>query len=131
MASIGGFFKAIGHGLKVVFGNPTALKLEAGIVGILFPGFGALATSAANSIATAEAGAIAAGAQTGTGAQKFAYALSLFGPVYDAWAKENNVTITDANKALFLQKIFDILQEAPEILSVATGQPVPAPVQNP
>lgn len=127
MASIGGFFKAIGHGLKVVFGNPTALKLEAGLVGILFPGFGQLALSAANSIISAESAAIAAGAQNGTGVQKFAYALSLFGPVYEAWAQQNNIAITDAHKQIFLQKIFDILQEAPEIMSLVTGQPVPAP----
>ena len=57
MASIGGFFKAIGHGLKVAFGNPTALRLEAGVVGILFPGFGTLANSAANAIISAEGAA--------------------------------------------------------------------------
>ena len=127
MASIGGFFKAIGHGLKVAFGNPTSLKIEAGVVGILFPGFGQLANSAANSIIAAEGAAIAAGVQNGTGVQKFAYALSMFGPVYEAWAQQNGVTITDAHKQEFLQKIFDILQSAPEILSVVTGQPpVPA-----
>lgn len=128
MASIGGFFKSLGHGLKVIFGNPTVIRLEAGVASILLPGFSPLINSAANAIINAEAGAIAAGVQSGTGVQKFAYALSQFGPVYEAWAKENNITVTDTGKQAFLQKVFELLQMAPEITQVITGQqaiPVP------
>lgn len=131
MASVGGFFKGLGHVFKVVFTNPVALKLEATAVGIAFPGFGILANSAADSIISAENTATAAGVQNGTGAQKFAYALSQFGPVYDVWAKQNNVEITDAHKQAFLQNIFNILQLSPQIVAVVEASHPTVPVANP
>lgn len=123
--SVGGFFKSLGHGLARAF-SPGAIKAEASIASIVLPEFSPLIMTAANAIISTEATAMAAGVQNGTGTQKFAYALMQFGPVYDNWAKQNNMPILAENKNAFLQKTFELLQTLPAIAAEVTQpqQPV-------
>ncbi|MDR3392485.1 MAG: hypothetical protein P4L77_12210, partial [Sulfuriferula sp.] len=85
------FFSSIGHFFAKIFGNPTAVRIEASIADIVLPGFSGLINSAATALINAETAAAAANMQNGTGVQKMAYAVSLFQTTYNTWAAQNGL----------------------------------------
>jgi hypothetical protein len=77
----------IGSGLKKFFEKaiPVAEAVEP-IVAVAFPGISVLYTATVTEIANAETAAIAAGAQSGTGAQKLAAVVAAITPTFTAYA---------------------------------------------
>jgi len=124
--TVGGFFKSLGHGIKVAFTDPKALNVEAGIAKLFLPEFAPLIDSAKNAIINAEVTAIAAGTQTGTGPQKFAIAAAQFVTTYTSWATKNGIVPTNEHMNAILQKVFELVQLAPELIMLEQTVPVPS-----
>ena len=73
MASFTSILTGVAHGFKKFFGGAVKVAQAAEpFVDIAFPGIAMLYNTTVNEVAKAEAAAIAAGSQTGTGAQKLA-----------------------------------------------------------
>ena len=73
MASFNSILSDIGNGLKKFFTGAVAVATAAEpFVDTLFPGVAPLYNAVLTEVGKAEAAAVAAGAQTGTGAQKLA-----------------------------------------------------------
>lgn len=107
----GNFFASIGHFFAKVFGNPTALRLEASVADLILPGFSPLINSAATALINAETAATAAGFQNDSGTQKMQIAISLFQSTYNAWAAQNNLSQEPAAVQNILQSVFNLLNE--------------------
>jgi hypothetical protein len=87
MASFKTILSDIGTGLKKFFGIAVdAAKAAEPIVDIAFPGISVLYNATVNEVASAEAAAIAAGAQSGTGAQKLALVVAAVTPYFQQYA---------------------------------------------
>lgn len=87
MASFKTILDDIGNGLKKVFTIGTEVaKAAEPFVDIAFPGIAPLYNATVAAVGTAETAAIAAGAQTGTGAQKLAAVVASITPVFTAYA---------------------------------------------
>lgn len=86
MASFVSILSNIGKGLKKVFGVAVeAAQVAEPVVDIIFPGYAIIYNSAVAAAVKAEAVAITAGQQEGTGAQKFAIALQEVEPIFTQW----------------------------------------------
>ena len=114
------FLSDIGHFFKVVFTNPKALTLVAGIADIVLPEFAPLINSAASAIITAETSAAAAGMQNGTGTAKMATAVALFQDTYNTWAAKNGLAQEPAAVRNILQNVFNLLNEL-QVVPAATA----------
>lgn len=90
MASFKSILEDIGHGLTVFFKDaiPAAEAAEP-VIDLIFPGISVLYNSAVAAAVKAEAVAISAGQQNGTGQQKFAIALTEIEPIFTAWYQTN------------------------------------------
>jgi hypothetical protein len=86
----------VGSALKKVFtvGETVAKDVEP-IVDIAFPGIATLYNVTVTAVANAEAAAIAAGAQSGTGPQKLAMVVAAIEASVNAYVTANNLTIPD------------------------------------
>jgi hypothetical protein len=92
MASFTSILSAIGNGLKKFFGIAVTVATDAEpLVDTLFPGVAALYNLTVNEVAKAEAAAIAAGQQSGTGAQKLALVLQAIEPAFQQYAQATGV----------------------------------------
>ena len=92
MASFASILSAVGHGLKVFFTGAVKVAVAAEpIVDIAFPGISALYNVTVNEVAKAEAAAIAAGQQNGTGAQKLALVIAAITPVFQDYANQTGI----------------------------------------
>lgn len=81
----------IGTGLKKFFAaGVTAATAAEPLVDSLFPGVATLFNSVVTEVGNAEAAAIAAGAQSGTGAQKLAAVVQASEQAFVAWAEKNS-----------------------------------------
>ena len=93
MASFESVLSHIGHDLQVFFTGATAVaKAAEPFVDILFPGIGALYNTTVTAVAQAETAAIAAGVQSGTGAQKLAFVAAAIDADFKAYAAANGIT---------------------------------------
>jgi len=87
MASFKTILEDVGKGLKVFFTDATKVAQAAEpIVDIALPGIAGLYNATVNEVVNAEAAAIAAGQQTGTGAQKLAAVVAAIEPTFNAYA---------------------------------------------
>ena len=120
------FLSDIGHVFKVIFTNPKAITLVAGIADIALPEFAPLINSAASAIITAETGAAAAGMQSGTGVQKMATAITLFQDTYNQWAAKNGLVQEPAAVKNILQNVFNLLNELQIVSSSSNATEAPA-----
>jgi hypothetical protein len=83
----------IGSTLKKVFTGTVAqdilktAEVAEPLVALAFPGVAALYAATVSEVAAAETAAIAAGAQTGTGAQKLAAVVAAITPTFNAYLK--------------------------------------------
>lgn len=98
MASFKSILGDIGNGLKKFFGIAvSAAEVATPFVDVAFPGIGALYTATVAAAAQAEAAALAAGQQSGTGPQKLAMVVSAIEKQFNDYAAANgisNVTVT-------------------------------------
>jgi hypothetical protein len=82
----------IGKGLKKVFAvGVDVAKIAEPFVDTIFPGISALYNTTVTAVSNAEANAIAAGAQTGTGAQKLAFVVQSIESDFNAYALANGL----------------------------------------
>ena len=97
MASFTSILSDIGKGLKKIFtiGVDAAVVAEP-FVDAIFPGFSGLYNSTVAAVANAEANAIAAGAQNGTGAQKLAFVVSAIETDFNAYTKSAGLPTASA-----------------------------------
>lgn len=85
---------AVGHGLKVFFAGAEKVAVAAEpFVDLLFPSVSVLYNGIVAEVGKAEAAAIAASAQTGTGAQKLALVVSAVESNFAAYEKANGITV--------------------------------------
>lgn len=92
MASFTSILSDIGKGLKKFFTVAVGVAVAAEpIVDILFPGVAVLYNSTVTAVGNAENAAIAAGNQTGTGAQKLAFVVAAIEKDFNAYALANGL----------------------------------------
>ena len=97
MASFKTILADVGNGLKKFFGVATTVAQDVEpLVDIAFPGFAALYNSAVAEAVKAEALAIAAGNQSGTGAQKLALVVAAITPSVTSYAAANGLSAPTA-----------------------------------
>jgi hypothetical protein len=86
MASFKSILEDIGHGLATFFKDAVpAAEVAEPVIDLLFPGLALIYNSAVAAAVKAEAVAISASQQNGTGAQKFSLALSEVEPIFTQW----------------------------------------------
>ncbi len=92
MASFTSILSAIGNGLKKFFGAAvTVAQAAEPIVDTVFPGISVLYNLTVAEVAKAEAAAIAAGQQNGTGTQKLALVIEAITPVFQQYAASSGI----------------------------------------
>ena len=133
MASFKSILEDIGHGLAVFFkaAIPAAEAAEP-VIDLIFPGISVLYNSAVAAAVKAEAVAISAGQQNGTGQQKFAIALTEIEPIFTAWYQTNyGSTPSLTTIENWLNAIVATLNAipAPTTGAVVTASASPAPTQ--
>lgn len=112
MASFKSVLSAIGHVIAKVF-SPKAIQIEASIADIALPQFSSLINLTAGAIINVENASIAAGVQSGTGAQKFELVASIIGQQYISFCQENNLPIISDSKKKFVDAIVAALNSFP------------------
>jgi hypothetical protein len=123
MASFTSILSAVGRGLKVFFTGAVKVAVAAEpIVDFVFPGIAALYNATVNEVAKAEAAAIAAGLQTGTGAQKLAMVISAIEPAFAEYAAATG--IPSAQQAQTIENWVNAVVASLNAIPVAT---VPTP----
>ena len=91
MANFKSVLSDIGKGLAKFFSVAVGVAVVAEpIIDVVFPGLAPLYNTTVNAVADAEAKAIAAGQQNGTGAQKLALVVASIEADFNAYAKANN-----------------------------------------
>jgi hypothetical protein len=92
MASLSTILSDIGTGLKKFFSVAiTVAQAAEPLVDIAFPGIATLYNLTVSEVAKAEAAAVAAGAQSGTGAQKLALVVAAIEPVFAQYAATSGI----------------------------------------
>jgi hypothetical protein len=105
---------AVGHGLKVFFTDAVKVaQVAEPVVNLLFPGVAPLFNATVAEIGKAEAVAIAAGNQTGSGSQKLALVLQAIEGEYNAFAKANNIPVTPVNVQAWVNAVVAALNTLP------------------
>ena len=93
MASFKSILSDIGSGLKKFFGMAVeAAQVAAPFVDVAFPGIGTLYTATVAAAAQAEAAAVAAGQQNGTGPQKLAMVVAAVEKQFQDFASANGIS---------------------------------------
>ena len=112
MASFSSILSNIGYGLKAFFTSPkvdTAIGVGIDLTETLFPGLTPLLSGVSAAAGKAEALAAAAGARSGTGAQKFALALSDAETVFNTYEAARGVTVSASSKETVVNSMVAIL----------------------
>lgn len=92
MASFKSILSDVGNGLKKFFGIAVGVaQLATPFVDVAFPGIGGLYTATVAAAAQAEAAAIAAGQQSGTGPQKLAMVVATIEKQFNDFAAANGI----------------------------------------
>lgn len=92
MASFSSILTAVGHGLKKFFGIAVvAAQAAEPIIDVAFPGVATLYNLTVAEVVKAEAAAIAAGQQNGTGAQKLALVVQAITPIFQQYASQTGI----------------------------------------
>lgn len=92
MASFKTILSDIGNGLKKFFNVADGIaKAAEPIVDVAFPGIAILYNTTVTEVGNAEAAAIAAGAQSGSGAQKLAAVVAAVTPYFTQYSSQNGL----------------------------------------
>lgn len=98
MASFKSILSDIGNGLKKFFSVVDSVaKAAEPIVDVAFPGIAGLYNATVAEVGNAETAAIAAGAQSGTGAQKLAAVVAAITPTFTQYAAANGLSAPTAS----------------------------------
>ena len=101
MVSLNTILSDIGNGLKKFFGIAvTVAQAAEPIIDIAFPGIAPLYNLTVAEVAKAEAAAVAAGAQSGTGAQKMALVVAAITPVFQQYASTTGIPMAQQATAI-------------------------------
>ena len=93
MATLESVLSHIGHDMKVFFtGAVKVAQAAEPFVDIMLPGIAPLYNATVTAIAQAETASIAAGAQSGSGAQKLAFVISAIDADFQVYAKAQGIT---------------------------------------
>jgi hypothetical protein len=112
MAGFKSVLSSIGHFLAKVF-NPTVITSAATVADILLPQFSALINKTATAVINAEVAAIAAGQQSGSGAQKSALVIAQIEKDYENFAAANNIPVIPDNVKKYVDAIVAALNSFP------------------
>lgn len=97
MASFTSVLSTIGHGLQKFFtGAVHVAEVAEPFIAIIFPGVSPLFNAVVTEVGKAEALAVAAGAQTGTGTQKLALVLASVESSFNQYAATNGLEVPSA-----------------------------------
>jgi hypothetical protein len=92
MASFNSILSNIGKGLKTFFtGAAKIAQVAEPLVDLALPGIAALYNTTVNAVVNAETAAIAAGEQSGTGAQKLQTVIAAIEPVFTQYAEQTGI----------------------------------------
>ena len=120
MASFKSALSNVGKAFEKFFGAAVKVaQVAEPFVDIAFPGVATLYNTTVNEVAKAEAAALAAGAQNGTGAQKLAMVVASIEPVFEEYAAATG--IPPALKAQAIENWVNAV--------VASLNAIPAPTQ--
>ena len=122
MANINTILSEVGHVFKVFFTDATKVaQIAEPIVDVAFPGISALYNLTVTAAANAENAAIAAGAQSGSGAQKLALVVASIESAYADYAKSAGITATPAAVIAWANAVVATLNAIPAAsTSIAT-----------
>jgi len=112
MAGFKSFLSGLGHVLGKIF-NPGVIRSAATVADILLPEFSVLINATATAVINAEASAIAAGQQSGSGAQKAALVIAQIEKQYNDFAAANNIPVIPEAKQKFVDAFVAILNSFP------------------
>lgn len=112
MAGFKSFLSGLGHILGKIF-NPGVIRSAATVADILLPEFSALINATATAVLNAETAAIAAGQQSGSGAQKSALVIAQIEKDYQAFAQANNIPVIPENVQKYVDAIVAALNSFP------------------
>lgn len=127
MASFTSILSGIGKALAKVFGvGIKVAEVAEPIIDIAFPGIAALYNLTVTAAANAETNAIAAGSQSGTGAQKLAIVIAAITNDFEAYATAAGIPYTQATITAWVNAVIATLNAIP----ASTVNPVsPAPTE--
>lgn len=121
MASFTSILSDVGNALKKVFGiGVKVAEVAEPIIDIAFPGIGALYNLTVTAAANAETGAIAAGAQSGTGAQKLAAVISAIDADFTVYAQAAGIPFTSATITAWVNAVVASLNAIPAATSTTS-----------
>lgn len=116
MASFKSILSDIGKGLKVFFTDATKVaQVAEPIIDMAFPGIATLYNSGVNEVVAIETASIAAGSQSGTGAQKLAAVLSsqAFQTAVVQFEATAGIKLSAAEQTAFINAIVAMLNSIP------------------
>lgn len=124
MASFKSILSDIGSGLKKFFSVAVeAAQVAAPFVDVAFPGIGPLYTATVAAAAQAEAAAVAAGQQNGTGPQKLAMVVATIEKQFQTYAAANGISsVTVTTIENWVNAVVASLNAIPAAHSAAIGQ---------
>ena len=124
MASFKSILSDIGNGLKKFFGIAVeAAQVATPFVDVAFPGIGPLYTATVAAAAQAEAAAVAAGQQNGTGPQKLAMVVAAVEKQFQDFASANGISsVTVKTIENWVNAVVASLNAIPAAQSAAIGQ---------
>jgi hypothetical protein len=120
MATFKSVLSGIGHFFEKVF-TPGNIAIAASVVDIVLPQFSTLTNAAASAVINAENASIAAGKQSGSGAQKSAFVITAIEAQYEAFAKANGIPVIPANVQKYVDATVLMLNSFP--MPVTTPAP--------
>lgn len=122
MASFTSILSDVGKGLKKFFSIVLGVaQVAEPIIDVAFPGLAVLYNATVNEAVKAEAAAIAAGQQNGTGAQKLAMVIAAVTPQVVAFAAQNGLPAPTA------ATITNYVNAVVATLNAIPSGPAPAP----
>jgi len=124
MASFKSILSDIGSGLKKFFGVALEVaQVATPFVDVAFPGIGTLYTATVAAAAQAEAAAVAAGQQNGTGPQKLAMVVAAVEKQFQDYAAANGISsVTVKTIENWVNAVVASLNAIPAAESAALGQ---------
>lgn len=124
VASFLSILSDIGNVLKKVFTAATTIAKDAEpIVAIALPGISALYNLTVGAVIDAENAAIAAGSQTGTGAQKLALVVNAIEASYQSFATANGITYSPTQLEAWINAVVASLNSIPAASTTAPVVP--------
>ena len=112
MAGFKSFLSAVGHVLGKIF-SPGVIRTAATVADILLPQVSVLINATATAVINAETAAIAAGQQTGSGAQKSALVIAAIEKQYADFAAANNMPVLPENVQKYVDAVVAVLNSFP------------------